>query len=808
MAKLNSLSQKEVKKSPRFVEKNDGINISRVIFPHNMQVGLADSEFQSNLIVKGEIQGHVHQTAGGISYLVAGTGITIASGSNGQVTITSSITGDITSVVAGVGLSGGGTEGDVTLTLDISELSSVTPTSGDAFATLDNDGSTEQKTTADNLATLFAGDGLTATSAVIALDVNELTEAVIASGDYIAFSDEGESGDPTRRESIDDIATLFAGAGLAASSAVMGVGAGTGITVNANDIQTNDSAIVHDNLSGFVANEHIDHSGVSISAGAGLTGGGDITSSRTITVGAGTGIDVAADAISVDVSDFMTNGVDDRIVTATGTDAMNAEANLNFDGSKLKVTGSLATTGDITVAGNITVSGGNIYGPTDNTLYLISDGNINVKLDNDNDATKYFLIGNHSAYKYAISEAGKINQGDSSVPKNSYTLRHTNADGDNGLLIVNNNTTVADDDWLGGIGFDSNDGNVPSSILEASAFIGAYAAEAHGSSDKGGYLVLGTSAVNENDDTASTEHMRIDSDGLITLAGNIKIGGNIIQASDGGSTITMDTSDNVTVAGDLGAQNLTIVNDILTNSITGSVGITVGASMGNAFSVTGTSDTYGSNGIARIYNSDASLATGNVTLRIQHNDASTGGSQYWIAFYEDDSLRGGIDSEVAYDTFTGCHPTSIDATKITSIIKGMILKSTGDVFYRQENSISNAWVTTEATMIEKDKAVVGVYNKPSAWDGVVNESPNGKQLYMYNAVGEGQVLVTDEGGSIENGDYICSSNRKGHGMKQDDDIMHNYTVAKATEGIDFSNTSVDDNLGYKSKLIACTYHCG
>ena len=214
------------------------------------------------------------------------------------------------------------------------------------------------------------------------------------------------------------------------------------------------------------------------------------------------------------------------------------------------------------------------------------------------------------------------------------------------------------------------------------------------------------------------------------------------------------------------------------------------------------------NGIARIYNSDSGLTTGNVTLRIQHNDNSTQGSQYWIAFYEDNSLRGGIDGEVAYDTFTGCHPTSIDDTEITTIVKGMILKSTGEVFYRQQNSISNAWVVTEATITEKDKTVVGVYNKLSAWDGVINESPNKKQLYMYNAVGEGQILVTDSGGNIENGDYICSSNRKGHGMKQDDDILHNYTVAKATENIDFSNVSIDSDLGYKSILVACTYHCG
>ena len=40
----------------------------------------------------------------------------------------------------------------------------------------------------------------------------------------------------------------------------------------------------HDNLSGFVANEHIDHTSVSVIAGNGLAGGGDISSSRTISI--------------------------------------------------------------------------------------------------------------------------------------------------------------------------------------------------------------------------------------------------------------------------------------------------------------------------------------------------------------------------------------------------------------------------------------------------------------------------------------------------------------------------------------------
>ena len=42
--------------------------------------------------------------------------------------------------------------------------------------------------------------------------------------------------------------------------------------------------IVHDNTNGFVADEHVAHTGVSIIAGKGLTGGGNIASSRTIDI--------------------------------------------------------------------------------------------------------------------------------------------------------------------------------------------------------------------------------------------------------------------------------------------------------------------------------------------------------------------------------------------------------------------------------------------------------------------------------------------------------------------------------------------
>lgn len=87
--------------------------------------------------------------------------------------------------------------------------------------------------------------------------------------------------------------------------------------------------------------------------------GTDTTGNYVETLAEGTGIDItgadgegATKTIAVDVSDFMTNGANNRVLTATGTDAQNAEANLTFDGSTLTVTGNATITGDLTVTGD------------------------------------------------------------------------------------------------------------------------------------------------------------------------------------------------------------------------------------------------------------------------------------------------------------------------------------------------------------------------------------------------------------------------------------------------------------------------
>jgi hypothetical protein len=80
-----------------------------------------------------------------------------------------------------------------------------------------------------------------------------------------------------------------------------------------------------------------------------------------------------------------------------------------------------------------------------------------------------------------------------------------------------------------------------------------------------------------------------------------------------------------------------------------------------------------------------------------------------------------------------------------------------------------------------------------------------------NSIGEGKIWVTNIYGNIENGDYITTSEVPGYGGLQDDDLLHNYTVAKCTQNIDWdsiSETVEYDNQTCKKALVACTYHCG
>ena len=153
----------------------------------------------------------------------------------------------------------------------------------------------------------------------------------------IAVTDNGGDGSL----SYNNVTGVIQYTGPSAAEARAHLSGGTGITYNNSTgvITTTDSDIVHDNLSGFASNEHIDHSNVSVIAGAGLLGGGDITTSRTLNVIAGTGITVNANDVAVNMGAFDTDDLSEGSSNLyfTNARAINAVTGSDLDMAGRKV---------------------------------------------------------------------------------------------------------------------------------------------------------------------------------------------------------------------------------------------------------------------------------------------------------------------------------------------------------------------------------------------------------------------------------------------------------------------------------------
>lgn len=190
--------------------------------------------------------------------------------------------------------------------------------------------------------------------------------------------------------------------------------------------------------------------------------------------------------------------------------------------------------------------------------------------------------------------------------------------------------------------------------------------------------------------------------------------------------------------------------------------------------------------------------------------ANSGGNVF-IATSRDNGGYAGYAVSGTWSPFTGSHDALLSKQEQVEV---------GDIVIDSEivkTEVSDSLTIITKSSQQNQKGALGIFvSQRSLLAGVpavfldgqtivdpdlVNELAVDYDNCVINGVGEGAVNVCGLGGNIEIGDLIVCSSIPGKGMKQSDDVVRNFTVAKAREAVVFDNPN-------DVKMVACIYLCG
>tara|TARA_Y100000593_G_scaffold77259_1_gene143022 strand:- start:191 stop:2836 length:2646 start_codon:yes stop_codon:yes gene_type:complete len=434
---------------------------------------------------------------------------------------------------------------------------------------------------AGDIESVTAGDGLsgggTSGALTVALDLNELTAATVdVANDLVPIIDAGDSS--SKKESIADIVTGIAGDGLAASSGVLAVGVDdSSIETNSDALRVKASGVTNAMLAGSIANSKLANSSITIAGSATALGGTVLANTDALSEGS-SNLYYTDERVADKIGAIMSGSGSTTVTYDDAADTITISSTGKTTEEIQDIAGAMFTSNTET---GITAT----YEDGDGTIDLVvgtlnqdttgTADNITVTANNSTDETVYpIFVDGATGSQGAESDTGLTYNPSSGVLTST---QFTGALSGNATTA----TALATARTINGVSFDGS-ANVTTltagtgvSVSGTAVSIGQAVAT---TSDvtfadiaaTGNVVVTGNFTVNGTTTTVSSTNTTIE-DALIEL-GNGTSGS---PANDAGFVIERGDSDNVFIGWDESADVVTIGTGSFTGASTGNLTHTV-----------------------------------------------------------------------------------------------------------------------------------------------------------------------------------------------------------------------------------------
>ena len=352
---------------------------------------------------------------------------------------------------------------------------------------------------------------------------------------------------------------------------------GTGITLTGDTLSTTDSDIVHDNLSGFVANEHIDHSSVTLTAGTGLNGGGNITTSRTFNVDddyLNTSLNAATSSYltTVDISSNTNLAVSDTsqvdMILSGDTLSANLKGGVISGSAQIAALGYSTTDNELTTEEVQDIAGGMVTGNTETGITVTYQ---------DSDGTIDFVVSSQTANDFTNTLKSKLDN----IEENADVTDAAN------VLTSLPSGTVSGSSQITSISNGQLAGSIANGKLSNSSI-----------TINGSAISLGGSVTTPNDNTFRT----------------ITAGGNTLGSSE---TLAFTAGTNVSISESAGAVTIASTDtntQLSTSDVRGKFSAGEGIDI-NSGEISGEDASTSNKGIASFSSDNFSVSSGAVTIK-------------------------------------------------------------------------------------------------------------------------------------------------------------------------------------------------